>query len=197
MTSSITDQKDDMRETAKAWRAEAAGTDAARDATQGLAATGLLELASAEHDGATISGYFSMPEELDTKPLLGALHAQGFKLALPVIVAKAMPLIFRTWVPGDDMTTAKWGIREPHDSQPEVDPDIVLVPLLAFDKRGFRLGYGGGYYDRTLEKLRNIKPVLAIGLAFDEQEVDAVPHDSYDQRLDMVFTQTRVLRCME
>ncbi len=197
MTPSIDEQKNDIRQTAKAWRAEAAGTEAVCEASQGVAATGLLELAASEHEGSIISGFSSMPDELDTGPLLQALHVQGIKLALPVIEAKNQPLIFRSWAPGDEMATAQWGIREPLENQPEVLPDIVLVPLLAFDKRGYRLGYGGGFYDRTLEKIRNIKPVLAVGLGFDEQEVDVVPHDRYDQRLDLVFTQTRALRCLE
>ncbi len=190
----ISEQKTDLRQTAKAWRSQVMRMFAAREAAQAVAATGLLALTEPEHDGAIISGFASMPDELDTSLLLEALHAQGCPLALPVIVAKGQPLIFRTWIPGDEMATAKWGIREPLPSQPEVMPDIVLVPLLAFDKHGYRLGYGGGFYDRTLAKIRESKPVLAVGIAFDEQEVDAVPYDRYDQRLDLMVTQTRVLR---
>jgi 5-formyltetrahydrofolate cyclo-ligase len=81
-----------------------------------------------------------------------------------------------------------WGIRQPAPSQPVVLPDILLVPLLAFDARGYRLGYGGGYFDRTLHDLRQRKPILAVGLGLDELEVDAVPHLDYDERLDWILT---------
>ena len=89
-----------------------------------------------------------------------------------------------------------WGIGEPLPSAPVLEPDVMLVPLLAFDARGYRLGYGGGFYDRTIAQLRNQKPVLTIGVAFDEQRVDAVPHVDYDQRLDWVLTPSGPLRCL-
>jgi 5-formyltetrahydrofolate cyclo-ligase len=90
-----------------------------------------------------------------------------------------------------------WGISEPTADKPEVEPDILLVPLLAFDNAGRRLGYGGGFYDRTLHALRAKKQVTAVGLAYDEQRVDAVPHLDYDQRLDWVLTPSGPLRCSE
>jgi 5-formyltetrahydrofolate cyclo-ligase len=93
------------------------------------------------------------------------------------------------------MQAAQWGIAEPMADKPEVEPDVLLVPLLAFDKHGHRLGYGGGFYDRTLMKLRVKKPVVAVGLAYDELEVDAVPHESYDQRLDWVLTPSGPRKC--
>ena len=101
---------------------------------------------------------------------------------------KQAPLAFRAWAPGDPMAATVWGIREPEPTRPLLVPDILLVPLLAFDGDGWRLGYGGGYYDRTLRALRRIKPIVAIGLAFDSQQVDAVPHLDYDERLDWVLT---------
>ena len=123
------------------------------------------------------------------------LHAEGFRLALPVMIGKAQPLLMRAWSPGDAMEAAAWGIAEPTADKPEVDPEIVLVPLLAFDARGYRLGYGGGFYDRTLARLRAKQPVVAIGLAYDEQKVDEVPVEAYDQRLDWVLTPSGPLRC--
>ena len=123
------------------------------------------------------------------------LHAEGCRLALPVMVGKGKPLVMRAWTPGDAMDAAAWGIAEPLPDKPEVEPDIVLTPLLAFDANGFRLGYGGGFYDRTLAKLRAKKPVVAVGVAYDEQRVDAVPVESYDQRLDWVLTPSGPLRC--
>jgi 5-formyltetrahydrofolate cyclo-ligase len=86
------------------------------------------------------------------------------------------------------MMTVKWGIVEPLPDKPAVDPDVLIVPLLAFDKRGYRLGYGGGFYDRTLARLRAVKPVITVGVAYDEQEVDVVPTDVYDQQLDWMLT---------
>jgi 5-formyltetrahydrofolate cyclo-ligase len=144
---------------------------------------------------AILSGFASMPQELDALPLLKRLHANGYRLCLPVIQGKGRPLLFRAWVPGDEMAAGQWGIREPKPERLALEPDVLLVPLLAFDKHGFRLGYGGGYYDRTLKDLRSRKPIVGIGLAFDEQEVDVVPHLDYDERLDWVLTPSGPRQC--
>jgi 5-formyltetrahydrofolate cyclo-ligase len=144
---------------------------------------------------ATVSAFRSFGDELDTGPLLARLAADGYRLALPVMQGKSKPLLFRAWAPGDPMRTVQWGIEEPLTTAPEIVPDILLVPLLAFDRQGFRLGYGGGYYDRTLAQLRACRPVVAVGLAFSEQEVDAVPHLDYDERLDWVLTPSGPVRC--
>jgi 5-formyltetrahydrofolate cyclo-ligase len=135
-----------------------------------------------------VSGYYPMEGEIWPLPLMAALKAKGHSLALPVMQGKAEPLVFRAWTPGDPLIPGVWGIRQPAPDRPEILPDIVLVPLLAFDARGYRLGYGGGFYDRTLRALRSLKPILAVGLALDELEVDAVPHLDYDERLDWVLT---------
>ncbi|MFT3730122.1 MAG: 5-formyltetrahydrofolate cyclo-ligase [Hyphomicrobium sp.] len=135
-----------------------------------------------------VSGFAAIRDEINPAPLMAWLQAEGMKLALPVMLGKGKPLVMRSWSPGDVMAPAAWGIAEPTDDKPEVDPDIVLVPLLAFDERGYRLGYGGGFYDRTLNRLRKLKPIIAIGLAYDEQRVDVVPAESYDEKLDWVLT---------
>lgn len=135
-----------------------------------------------------VSAFASMADEIDVNPLLARLHGQGQPLCLPVIVARRQPLIFRRWRPGDVMDKGMWGIAQPAASQPEVAPDVMLVPLLAFDRQGWRLGYGGGYFDRTIAGLRAAKPVTTVGIALDELEVDAVPHLDYDQPLDWVLT---------
>jgi 5-formyltetrahydrofolate cyclo-ligase len=150
-----------------------------------------LELAP----GAAVSGFSAIRDEIDPAALMQRLFGEGYRLALPVMQGKGLPLVFRAWSPGDDMSKATWGIAEPLPGQPALDPDIVLVPLLAFDAQGYRLGYGGGFYDRTLERLRAIKPVVAVGIAYDELKVDAVPHQSYDERLDWVLTPSGPLRC--
>ena len=159
-----------------------------------LAAHGLsfLDLAPS----ATVSGFSAIRDEIDPAPLLARLHAEGYRLCLPVMQGKGLPLLFRAWSPGDAMGTVQWGIAEPLPDKPVLEPDVVLVPLLAFDAAGQRLGYGGGFYDRTLARLRSIKPVVAVGVAYDELKVDAVPHRSYDQPLDWVLTPSGPLRCL-
>jgi 5-formyltetrahydrofolate cyclo-ligase len=137
---------------------------------------------------AVISPYRAIGSELASEPLEKELQAHGLTMALPVITQLGRPLAFRRFEAGDVLAVRKWGIREPQESAPLVEPDLMLLPLLAFDATGWRLGYGGGFYDRTLARLRARKPLIAIGFAFDEQEVDAVPHDAYDQRLDYVLS---------
>ena len=145
--------------------------------------------------GAIVSGFAAIRDEINPAELMTWLHEEGFRMALPVMVGKGQPLVMRTWQPGDVLEPAAWGIAEPSLDKPEVVPQIVLVPLLAFDLRGFRLGYGGGFYDRTLAKLRAKNPVVAVGVAYDEQQVDAVPAESYDQRLDWVLTPSGPKKC--
>lgn len=164
-----------------------------QDASRRLASHGLDFLKIAP--GTVVSGFAAIRDEINPADLMTWLHAEGFRLALPVMVGKGQPLVMRAWSPGDVMEPAQWGIAEPLDDKPEVEPGVVLVPLLAFDGRGHRLGYGGGFYDRTLAKLRAKKPVTAVGIAYDEQKVDAVPVESYDQLLDWVLTPSGPLRC--
>jgi 5-formyltetrahydrofolate cyclo-ligase len=165
------------------------------EASRRIAAHGLDFLGT--NPGAVVSGFAAIRDEINPAPLMTWLQAEGFRLALPVMQGKGKPLMMRAWSPGDAMSPAAWGIAEPLDDKPTVDPDVVLVPLLAFDTRGYRIGYGGGYYDRTLQRLRKLKPVVAIGLAYDEQRVDAVPVESYDQRLDWVLTPSGPLHCLD
>ena len=132
---------------------------------------------------------------MDSRPLSDELHKLGWKLALPWCEGPDLPVVFRAWTPGDDMAPAVWGIAEPLPTRAAIAPDIVLVPLLAFDPAGYRLGYGGGFYDRSLEELRAAKPVVAVGIAYDEQRRDAVPHLDYDQPLDWVLTPSGPLKC--
>ena len=135
-----------------------------------------------------VSGFSAIGDEIRPLPLLARLMRDGHPLCLPAMQGKGLPLLFREWKPGDPTRDAVWGIHEPLPSAPPVAPDVLLVPLLAFDDRGYRLGYGGGFYDRTIAGLRARQPVVAIGLAFDEQRVDAVPHSDNDERLDWVLT---------
>ena len=164
-----------------------------KDAGRRLAAHGLDFLRIPP--GSIVSGFAAIRDEINPAELMSWLHAEGFRLALPVMIAKGQPLLLRSYAPGDAMEAAQWGIAEPMADKPEVEPDVVLVPLLAFDARGRRLGYGAGFYDRTLAKLRARKKVTAVGIAYDELEVDAVPHDSYDQPLDWVLTPSGPRKC--
>jgi|TARA_B110000881_G_C18469189_1_gene460429 5-formyltetrahydrofolate cyclo-ligase len=115
-------------------------------------------------------------------------------MVLPVLLGAKKPLIFRTWCPGDELQNASFGTLEPSKDKTELEPDVILAPLLAFDSRGFRLGYGGGFYDRTLEKLRKKKRVSVYGIAYAAQEMDQVIKGPYDQPLDGIVTELGVTR---
>lgn len=143
----------------------------------------------------TVSCFSTFGDELDTAPLIKALIRKGCRLALPVVVGRAQPLVFRRWTPGDPMGTGHFGIREPLPSASEVHPRVFLVPLLAFDRQGYRVGYGGGFYDRSLQKARAEGRVAAIGLAFASQQVGLVPRDRYDQPVDFVLTERGLTTC--
>lgn len=138
--------------------------------------------------GAVVSGYWPLPGEIDPRPLMAALAARGARLALPVIIAPGSPLVFREWKAGDKLEPRAFGLMEPGESAPELVPDILLVPLLAIDPDGNRLGFGRGYYDRTLAGLRAGGAPVAVGLAYEAQMVAAVPVDEFDQPLDWVVT---------
>lgn len=139
-----------------------------------------------------ISGFHSVGSEADCIVLLKRLAASGHQTCLPVVL-RGKPLVFRAWKPGEALSRGVLDIPVPAEDAPVVVPDIVFVPLLAFDRAGYRLGYGGGYYDRTLKALRARKRIVAVGLAFAAQEVEAVPHEKFDERLDYVLTETGVI----
>jgi 5-formyltetrahydrofolate cyclo-ligase len=145
--------------------------------------------------GAVVSGFSPIRSEINPLPLLRAFARAGARLALPALVGRGHPLRFREWVVGAELKRGQWGIREPMPEAPEVLPDILLVPLAAFDRRGYRIGYGAGYYDLTLNGLRALKPVVAVGIAFAEQEIERVPALSHDARLDLVVTERDVIDC--
>jgi 5-formyltetrahydrofolate cyclo-ligase len=122
------------------------------------------------------------------------LHGRGHPIALPLTPARGNPLVFRAWRPEDTLEVADFGIRVPLASQPELTPRVLIVPLLAFDRAGYRLGYGGGFYDRTLARLRKSGDVLAVGVAYAAQEVAEVPRDGGDQPVDWIVTETESIR---
>ena len=140
-----------------------------------------------------VSVYWPIRSELNTRPLIEALAKRSISVVLPVMHAIKHPLIFRAFTPGDDLVKGPFGLSEPSPEKPTMEPDIVFSPLAAFDRKGYRLGYGGGIYDATLAQLRARKPIVAIGLAFACQEADAVPTEPHDQRLDYLLTEREVI----
>jgi 5-formyltetrahydrofolate cyclo-ligase len=141
-----------------------------------------------------VAGYWPIPEEIDVRPLMTYLHLSGHVLALPVVMARDEPLIFRQWRPSLPLNPGVYGIPVPGAEAPELTPGVLLVPLLAFDGEGRRLGYGAGYYDRTLATLRAGGDILAIGAAYAAQRMDSLPEEAADQRLDWVVTEEGAIR---
>ena len=140
-----------------------------------------------------VSGFMPMKSEINPLPLMRKLAAAGARLALPVMAGRGQPLIMRAWGVGEPLAAGVWGIREPQPSAAVVAPDILLVPLLAFDRAGHRIGYGAGYYDMTIAALRARQAVVAVGLAFAAQEIAAVPATPHDAPLDLVLTEREVI----
>lgn len=171
--------KAELRRQALAVRA--AGGDQAR-------LTQLLTEALAPHGGKVLAGYWPMRDEADPRP---AMEAQGGKQCLPVVPGRDVPLIFRQY--DGRLESGSFGTSHPPPECPEITPEVLIVPLAGFDRAGNRIGYGGGFYDRTLEKLRARGPVVAIGLAFAVQELEAIPAEPTDQPLDMIITDREVI----
>ncbi|MBS0547481.1 MAG: 5-formyltetrahydrofolate cyclo-ligase [Proteobacteria bacterium] len=187
---STIDAKRALRATMQAWRGGL--TAAERQA----GAEGLLEQFSRERPIETptvVSGFWPMADELDIRPLMIELHNEGCQLALPVVVGKGQPLVFRAWRPGDALEAGVFNTLHPSPKREVLEPDTLIVPLLACDAEGWRLGFGGGFYDRTLRGLRQRKSILAMGVAFDGQLLpEPVPHGPDDERLDWLLTDRRV-----
>jgi 5-formyltetrahydrofolate cyclo-ligase len=180
--------KSDLRAAALATR-DALDDEQRASAAQKIAARGLpIRVAR----GTIVSGYMPIRSEIDPMPLLRKLAAEGARLALPAVMARGKSLAFRAWSPDDRLLMGPLGILEPSPAATEIVPDIMLVPLAAFDCQGHRIGYGAGHYDFTLAHLRKVKAVTAIGVAFAAQEIEAVPALSHDERLDYVLTETKV-----
>ena len=146
------------------------------------------ELARA-HGATTISAFASIGDEIATGPVLAALHAAGFVVGLPITGTIGTPLTFRRWTPETQMVKGRMDIPEPPADAEIVEPDVLFVPLAAFDRRGHRIGYGAGFYDRTLAALRAKKEIVAIGIAYSAQEVLFVPNDEHDEPLDFIVTE--------
>jgi 5-formyltetrahydrofolate cyclo-ligase len=190
LTSINADAKAAMRRAALA-RRQAIGPDASAAFSRRLADEG-LRLARLWRPR-IVSAFHPLRGEPDTLALLTALAADGFATALPVVIGRGSPLVFRLWQPGDPTRGGAMSIREPLEEAPAVDPDLLFAPLACFDRRGNRIGYGAGYYDRTLARLRAMKPIHAVGVAYGVCEVDAVPYETHDQSLDAIVTEQETI----
>lgn len=187
---------DDIVAVKKAARLAAAAARAAIDPA-GAAGALIAHFDQAFPDlapGTVVSGYFPRGDELDVRPLLRHLVSRGMRTCLPIVAGRGWPLTFRIWREGHPLVPGGFKVMEPMQDAPVIRPDLLLVPLLSWDMRGFRLGYGAGFYDRTLAVLRMEGPVLAVGTAYAGQRVDSVPTDPYDQPLDMMLTEQGVVR---
>jgi 5-formyltetrahydrofolate cyclo-ligase len=189
MLDAIQVEKAHLRREAQA-RRDALPADVRQAAADAIA---VREFPLAVAPGAIVSGFMPLKSEISPLPLMRKLAGQGARLALPAIAGRGKPLMMRAWQFGAPLDRGQWGIREPKPEAPEVDPDILLVPLLAFDRAGSRIGYGAGYYDMTIKRLRARKPVMAVGIAFAAQEVAEIPTTDRDARLDLVLTECEVI----
>jgi 5-formyltetrahydrofolate cyclo-ligase len=185
------------RAAALASRARAHGAESGGGAGAGAAAAAhlaaLLAALAAEGRARVIAGYMPIRTEIDPIPAMIALAATGARMCVPVVDGAGLPLSFRAWAPGCAMIPGAFGAPIPADAAP-LAPDALIVPLLAFDAAGGRLGYGGGFYDRTLARLRAGGPVVAIGFAYGAQQVDATPQEATDQPLDFIVTEAGARR---
>jgi 5-formyltetrahydrofolate cyclo-ligase len=180
--------KADLRAAALAKR-DALSDEQRADAAQALAKRKLpFEIAP----GMVVSGYSPIRNEIDPAPWMRKLAEAGAKLALPAVLARGKSLVFRAWSPDDRLMLGPLGIPEPSPAAAELVPDIMLVPLAAFDAAGHRIGYGAGHYDYTLAHLRKTKAITAIGVAFAVQQIKAVPAQPHDVALDYVLTEKKV-----
>ena len=143
--------------------------------------------------GSTVAAYWPLKDEIDVRPILYNLVLQGVATALPVINNSTTPQSFRRWFPGDELVNAAFGVQEPNPRRTHAVPDLIIVPLLGFDAHGNRIGYGGGYYDRTLQSLRACGNVDAVGVGYEEQECAKIPTHPLDEPLDLILTDKRVL----
>jgi 5-formyltetrahydrofolate cyclo-ligase len=182
----IKKQKKAMRAEAKARRADACR--AAPDAGD-RARDHFLELIGFANE-AVVSGYLPVDDEFDVLPLMSAAAERGLRTCLPIVPGKGEPLQFRAWRSGADLVDGVLGIPTPPETAETLTPSLLLIPMLAFDGAGYRLGYGGGFYDRTLALLRAREPgTLAVGVAFAAQRVEAVPRNNLDEPLDWIVTE--------
>ena len=184
----LLDDKRTLRSAMLAWRS-ALTAEERRAAADGL--LGTLRRERPFETPAVVSGFWPIKEEIDIRPLMIELFNNGCQIVLPVVQGRGQKLLFRAWRPGDPLEAGVFGTLQPSSRRETLEPDALIVPLLACDEEGWRLGYGGGFYDRTLADLRARRKVTAVGVGFDAQLVPEVPHGPEDQRLDWLLTDKR------
>ena len=200
MTLNIDQQKQQLRQQAKQARYQGLQScpQSGQLICENLLATGIFRQPT------KVSGFWPLADEIDTLPTLHTLHQQGHMMLLPIMQGATKPLLFGQWQPQDTLVKAAFDTQEPSPNAHQDIPLIMLTPLLAFDRRGFRLGYGGGFYDRTIAMLRSMQatssqtnhaPLRTIGLALSTQEVEQVITDTFDLALDIIVTEKEVLYC--
>lgn len=188
-------------DTAEAKRRLRVSAAAERDRAHAADGNGALARAARDHflknvpvpAKAVIGGYWPVGTELDVRPLLGALHERGHVIGLPRTQPR-QALVYHRWSPDDALVLGRFGILMPNHERPVIRPDVLILPMLAFDRRGLRVGYGGGYSDRTMAELRARGAVLCVGFAYAAQEVERVPADQFDERLDWIVTEREARR---
>lgn len=180
-----------LQEIKAAARKAAFARRAAAHRAAGPGEAGLLSAVLAGHRGVPLSGYMAIRTEIDPLPAMAEAAAHG-PVGVPVIQGKGLPLKFSRWEPGCALKQGPFGAMVP-EADEFFEPEILIVPLVAFDRQGGRLGYGGGFYDRTLQMLRARRPTLAIGFAYGAQEAEALPLEPTDQPLDMIVTEREVI----
>lgn len=194
MTGTVAESKRALRGAAKFTRGRVAADDR-RHASESLvrhAAT--VPLLAVPPENGVAAAYYPLGGEIDSRLLIDWMRQVGWRIALPTVEQANAPLVFREWHPDAVLDEGPFGTRQPPRGTPAAVPDVLLIPLLAFDARGYRLGYGGGYYDRTLAALADAgHRAVSVGVAFAVQEIETVPHESWDRRLDMVLTERGVL----
>ncbi len=180
--------KAEMRESAKSRRT--AASEATPGAARIAASHAFREIVRQPHIR-SVAGYLPVRGEIDPLPLMHLLHGHEITLCLPVVTGPGQPLAFRPWRPGARLVRGAYGIMIPEEAE-EVTPQALVTPLLAYDARGYRLGYGGGYYDRTIAELGARGPLRTIGLAFAGQQVPEVPAGAHDMPLDAIATENGI-----
>lgn len=187
---SLQEEKKALRRALRARRAAAV----ARCGRAGPALRHVLTAAVPTPEGAVVGGFLPMGDEIDVLPAISALRASEHDIAMPVVVGRGEPLLFRQWRPDDPLEDGPLGTRHPCETAPVLRPDVLIVPLLGYDRRGYRLGYGGGYYDRTVAALRSAGDLLAIGVGFADQEVAEIPRGPQDEAMDWIVTPEEAFR---
>ena len=177
--------KSDLRKKYREIRDEAASNVTIASFAAARHFQGIIEIP----ESGVVAGYWPMRNEFDSRPLMVKLREAGHPLALPVVVGKDQPLVFKEWSPGDVLVEGSFGTQVPHASARELVPDVALVPMLAFDAEGYRLGYGGGFYDRTLAQAPMKWQTLSVGLAFAAQEAEKLPREIHDHKLHWIVTE--------